>query len=252
MGNRMKKLFIVANWKMNGNKRSNEKLINCVNENVHRNKYIEVVICPPFTYLAQLLKIKSPNIMIGAQNISEKENGAFTGEISGYMIKDLNVNYVIIGHSERRQHYAETDDLINKKIGIACDHELNVIFCIGETSEEKEAGKTSKVIKQQLEIIYQLKPNNLLIAYEPVWAIGSGQTASSTAIQEIHQLINKELRSLNINNFSGVVYGGSVNSSSAQEIFSLNAVDGLLIGGASLEGKEFSSIARSSCENFIE
>ena len=129
---------------------------------------------------------------------------------------------------------------------------MKVIFCVGETSEEKEAGKTSEVINRQLEVIGQLKPNNLLIAYEPVWAIGSGQTASSTAIQEIHQLINKELRSLNINNFSGVVYGGSVNSSSAQEIFSLNAVHGLLIGGASLEGKEFSRIALSSCENFIK
>ena len=247
--------MFIANWKMNGSEHKVHKWIEEVTLTIPTQIQSRCVFCPPVCYLpmvSDLIKKRELKISLGAQDIDPDMEVSFTGGVSGSMLEELGCQYVIVGHSERRIHCKEDDKLLLQKLKAVLDNNMKVIFCIGETSEEKEAGKTSKVIKQQLEIIYQLKPNNLLIAYEPVWAIGSGQTASSTAIQEIHQLINKELRSLNINNFSGVVYGGSVNSSSAQEIFSLNAVDGLLIGGASLEGKEFSSIARSSCENFIE
>ncbi len=247
--------MFIANWKMNGSEHKVHKWIEEVTLTIPTQIQSRCVFCPPVCYfpmVSDLIKKRELKISLGAQDIDPDMEVSFTGGVSGSMLEELGCQYVIVGHSERRIHCKEDDKLLLQKLKAVLDNNMKVIFCIGETSEEKEAGKTSKVIKQQLEIIYQLKPNNLLIAYEPVWAIGSGQTASSTAIQEIHQLINKELRSLNINNFSGVVYGGSVNSSSAQEIFSLNAVDGLLIGGASLEGKEFSSIARSSCENFIE
>ena len=247
--------MFIANWKMNGSQHMVHKWIEEVNLTIPTQIQSQCVFCPPACYLpmiSDLIKKRELKISLGAQDIDPDMEVSLTGGISGSMLEELGCQYVVVGHSERRIHCKEDSKLLLQKLKAVLANNMKVIFCVGETSEEKEAGKTSEVINRQLEVIGQLKPNNLLIAYEPVWAIGSGQTASSTAIQEIHQLINKKIRSLNINNFSGVIYGGSVNSSSAQEIFSLNAVDGLLIGGASLEGKEFSSIARSSCENFIE
>ena len=184
----MKKLFIVANWKMNGNKRSNEQLINCINNKVYENANIEVVICPPFTYLPQILKLKTSSIKIGAQNISENQNGACPGEISGSMLQDLKVDYVIIGHSERRQMYNDTNAVIAQKFELAHQNNLIPILCIGESLNERKTGQTLPVIESQIKSIIETTRIELfaksIIAYEPVWAIGTCLLYTSDAADE--------------------------------------------------------------------
>ena len=168
----MEKLFIVANWKMNGNKRSNEQLINYINDKVYENVNIEVIICPPFTYLTQILKLKTSCIKIGAQNISERQNGAFTGEISGSILRDMKVDYVIIGHSERRQMYNDTNTIIAKKFELAHQNNLIPILCIGESLNERKKGQTLSVIESQIKSIIESTRVELftksIIAYEPI------------------------------------------------------------------------------------
>ena len=248
----MKKLFIVANWKMNGNKRSNEQLINCINDKVCENANIEVVICPPFTYLTQILKLKTSNIKIGAQNISENQNGAFTGEISGSMLQDLKVDYVIIGHSERRQMYNDTNAVIAQKFELAHQNNLIPILCIGESLNERKAGQTLSVIESQIKPIIETTRIELfaksIIAYEPVWAIGTGETASPEQAEEVHTNIRNimEVYDSNIASSIPILYGGSVNGANSKDLFTMGNINGGLIGGASLNGEEFVEIYQAA------
>ena len=244
----MKKLFIVANWKMNGNKKTNEQLINYINEKVYQNPNIEVIICPPFTYLTQIMELKTKSIKIGAQNISERQNGAYTGEISGSILQDMNVDYVIIGHSERRQMFHDTNSIIAQKFVLAHQNKLMPILCVGESLEERKKGQTQTIVQLQIKSVIESTGielfNKSIIAYEPVWAIGTGQTATPMQAEEVHSSIRSIIEEYdsNIATSIPILYGGSVNSANSKDLFTMSNINGGLIGGASLNGKEFIEI----------
>lgn len=216
------------------------------------NVEAEVILCVPYTDLFYaLLNTQGTNIKIGAQNMHFEETGAYTGEVSGKMLKVVGVEYVIIGHSERRQMFNETDETVNKKIKTAFENELKPIVCVGETLEEREAGKTVEKITTQtrlaLEGVNANQVKNTIIAYEPIWAIGTGKTATSedanNSIKEIRAEI-KKIYGEDIANEVIIQYGGSVKSSNAKELFNTSDIDGGLVGGASLKPEEFSKIVK--------
>ena len=248
----MNKLFIVANWKMNGSKISNEQLMEYINEYVYESANLEVVICPPYIYLDQIIKLKLPGIKIGAQNISERENGAFTGEISGSMLLDFNLDYVIIGHSERRQKYNDNNDVINQKFILAHQNNLTPILCVGETLDQRKQGLTLSVVESQIKSVIEATQIELLaksiIAYEPVWAIGTGETASPIQAEEVHSSIRKIIETYDSNIATSVplLYGGSVNAANSKDLFTMTNINGGLIGGASLNGEEFVEIYQAA------
>ena len=209
----------------------------------------EVVICVPFVDLADAIELaKGTNVKVGAQNIHFEEKGAFTGEISPKMLKEIGTEYVIIGHSERRQYYAETDESVNKKIKAALNHELKPIVCVGETLEQREAGITKDFVTTQVKNAFEglekEDAKKIIIAYEPIWAIGTGKTASKEDANEVCSWIREEIRSLygDIADEIIIQYGGSVKSSNAKELFSMPDIDGGLVGGASLDAEDFSKI----------
>ena len=210
----------------------------------------EVVLCVPYTDLFYaLLTAQDTNIKIGAQNMHFEEKGAYTGEVSGAMLKSIGVEYVIIGHSERRQYFAETDETVNKKIKAAFANGLKPIVCVGESLEEKEAGKTSEIITNQTKLALEGLTNeqvrNTIIAYEPIWAIGTGKTATSEDANNSIICIRNKIAEIYGNDVAQDViiqYGGSVKSSNAKELFNTSDIDGGLIGGASLKAEEFSKI----------
>ena len=244
----MKKLFIVANWKMNGSKNSNEQLINYINENIYENPNLEVIICPPFTYLTQITELKTKSIKMGAQNISESQNGAFTGEISGSILQDMNMDYVIIGHSERRQMYNDTNAVIAQKFELAHQNNLIPILCVGESLNERKIGETLSVVESQIKSVIESTRIELftksIIAYEPVWAIGTGETASPEQAEEVHSNIRSIIEEYdsNIATSIPILYGGSVNGANSKDLFKMNNINGGLIGGASLNEEEFVEI----------
>ena len=210
----------------------------------------EVILCVPYTDLFYaLLTAQNTNIKIGAQNMHFEESGAYTGEVSGKMLKAINVEYVIIGHSESRQYFAETDETVNKKIKSAFKYGLKPIVCVGETLEQREAGKAVDIITKQTELALEGLSNeqveNTIIAYEPIWAIGTGKTATSedanNAIKEIRNKIS-EIYGEETSSKVIIQYGGSVKSSNAKELFNMSDIDGGLVGGASLKAEEFSKI----------
>lgn len=210
----------------------------------------EVILCVPYTDLFYaLLNVQGTNIKIGAQNMHWEPNGAYTGEVSGQMLKAIGVEYVIIGHSERRQYFAETDETVNKKIKAALANGLKPIVCVGETLEQREAGQTEKVVTSQVEKAFEgieaSALNQIIIAYEPIWAIGTGKTATKEdANTTIMQIRKKIAEMYGQNEANGVIiqYGGSVKSSNAKELFEMSDIDGGLVGGASLKAEEFSKI----------
>lgn len=209
----------------------------------------EVIICVPFVDLADAIELaKGTNVKVGAQNVHFEEKGAFTGEISPKMLKEIGTEYVIIGHSERRQYYAETDESVNKKIKAALNHDLKPIVCVGETLEQREAGITKDFVTTQVknafEGLEQEDAKKIIIAYEPIWAIGTGKTASKEDANEVCSWIREEIRSLygDIADEIIIQYGGSVKSSNAKELFSMPDIDGGLVGGASLDAEDFSKI----------
>lgn len=210
----------------------------------------EIILCVPYTDLFYcLMNAQGTNIKIGAQNMHFAENGAYTGEISGKMLKSIGVEYVIIGHSERRQYFNETDETVNKKIKAAFENELKPIVCVGETLEQREAGKTESIITSQtrfaLEGLTADQVKNTIIAYEPIWAIGTGKTATSEDANNSIKAIRAEIKRLYGDDVAEEViiqYGGSVKSSNAKELFSTSDIDGGLVGGASLKPDEFSKI----------
>ena len=210
----------------------------------------EVVLCVPYTDLFYaLLTAQNTNIKIGAQNMHFEEKGAYTGEVSGKMLKAINVEYVILGHSERRQYFNETDETVNKKLKAAFTYGLKPIVCVGETLEEREAGKTTDIITKQTELalegLTEEQVANTIIAYEPIWAIGTGKTATSedanNSIKEIRNKI-KEIYGQKVSDRVIIQYGGSVKSTNSKELFSMSDIDGGLVGGASLKADEFSKI----------
>ena len=248
----MDKIFIAANWKMNGDSQSNKQLIETINQNVHENKTIEVIICPPFPYIDQVKRLKSPFIKIGGQNISECENGAFTGEVSASILHDMKMDYVIVGHSERRQIFNETNIILSQKFNLAHQHNLIPILCVGETLDERKNDQTIEVIETQIQsIIENTDPSlfdNSIIAYEPVWAIGTGETASPEMAEDVHANIRKILAAYNLESAASIpiLYGGSVNSKNSQALFEMDNINGGLIGGASLNSAEFIKIYRTA------
>lgn len=242
-----KPLTIIANWKMNGSQALIKNMIFHLSKaSISPNN--EVILCPPYLFLRDLLNYL-PQFSIGAQNCSSKhkEKGAFTGDISANMLKEVGCKYIILGHSERRSYYQETNDIVKQKAQFAIESNLIPIICIGETLEEKNTNKTLKIIEEQLETSLPDNANadNIIIAYEPVWAIGTGLTASNTDIETVHnyilQLLIKKFGS-SFENKIKIVYGGSVKVDNAQEIISIKNVHGLLIGGISLIPEDFKRI----------
>ena len=245
----MRRKVIAGNWKMNMLPGEAIEMINELTPLVKDTKN-EVILCVPYTDLFYaLLTAQNTNIKIGAQNMHFEETGAYTGEVSGKMLKSINVEYVIIGHSERRQYFAETDETVNKKIKAAFKYGLKPIVCVGETLEQREAGKAVDVITKQTELALEGLNNeqveNTIIAYEPIWAIGTGKTATSedanNAIKEIRNKIS-EIYGEETASKVIIQYGGSVKSSNAKELFNMSDIDGGLVGGASLKAEEFSKI----------
>ena len=229
-------------------------LVNGLKRELASVKELDIVVCPPFTALAAVSKaILESNIRLGAQNMSENNFGAFTGEIAAGMLKEFSVRYVILGHSERRQFQKESDELISRKTLAAHAAALKPIVCVGETLEEREAGQTEKVVEKQirgsLAGLSKDQMEETVLAYEPVWAIGTGKTATSAQAQEVHLFIRQKISEI----FDSVVashvriqYGGSVKPSNAKELMSQPDVDGALVGGASLDDRSFADIIKNS------
>jgi len=245
--------FIAGNWKMNTNIEEAVALIKTMQPQLNKIQGVEKVLCPPYIALnAAKGIIRGSTVKLGAQNMFYEEKGAFTGEISTHMLQDL-CDYVIIGHSERRQYFGETNELVNKKLKAAVQHNLKPILCIGETSEENEAGKTREVLGAQLincaDRLYFM--SGMVIAYEPLWAIGTGKNASgdeaNRTINFIRQFISR-LHGSGIANTARILYGGSVTASNIAEFMRQPDIDGALVGGASLKADDFVSIVRQASE----
>ena len=245
----MRKKIVAGNWKMNTTLQEGVELAKSVNEKVG-NTAATVVLCTPFIHLTEVKKeINKPGLYLGAQNCADKESGAYTGEVSAEMVKSTGADYVILGHSERRAYYGETDELLAVKVKLALKNGLTPIFCIGEVLEERESGKHFDVVKSQLKNgLFDLSPEDfgkIVIAYEPVWAIGTGKTASPEQAQEIHKVIRDSIKEKYGNTIAddcSILYGGSCKPSNAAELFANPDVDGGLIGGASLKTDDFMGI----------
>ncbi len=245
----MRKKVIAGNWKMNMLPNEAIAFIEEFTPLV-KDTENEVVLCVPYTDLFYaLLTAQNTNIKIGAQNMHWAENGAYTGEVSAKMLKSIGVEYVILGHSERRQYFNETDETVNKKLKVAFENELKPIVCVGESLEQRESGITAEIITSQTRLaLAGLTPEqvkNTIIAYEPIWAIGTGKTATSedanNSIKEIRQEI-EEIYGKDVADCVIIQYGGSVKSSNATELFNMSDIDGGLVGGASLKPDEFAKI----------
>ncbi len=246
----MRKKVIAGNWKMNNDLNGTVNLISELKKGVNDQTKATVIVCPPFTSLetAQTL-LKDSLIKFGAQNMYFEESGAFTGEISPSMLKSAGCEYVILGHSERRTIFGESDQIINKKIKTAIKHSLKPIFCIGETLEEREKGVTFEIIEKQirfgLEGLTESELPTMIIAYEPVWAIGTGKTASNEQAQEVHEFIRNLITKLFSAEFAQklvIQYGGSVKPENAKELLGQPDIDGALVGGACLKADSFLKI----------
>ena len=246
----MRRKVIAGNWKMNKSPKDVEEFMESFPGLVGDTEN-EVILCVPFIDLCKAVKLsKGTNVKIGAQNMHFKDSGAYTGEISPKMLNDLNVEYVIIGHSERREYFNETDKTVNLKIKAALTHDLKPIVCVGETLEQREAGITKEFVTGQvrnaLKEITEDELKKIIIAYEPIWAIGTGKTASKEDANEVCKWIREELRALygDVADEIIIQYGGSVKSSNAKDLFEMSDIDGGLVGGASLEPEEFSKIVK--------
>lgn len=250
----MRKKIAAGNWKMNTTPAEGLKLVSEILDNSSEvANDVELIVCPPYTHLATIIeKVKGSRVMVGAQNCAWELNGAFTGEISVPMLKEMGVTHVIIGHSERREYFHESDEMMLMKVRLTLSHGLSPIFCIGEKLEEREKGIQFAVVEEQMKnVIFQLSEEYLakvVIAYEPVWAIGTGKTATPEQAQKMHAFIRETIAE-NYNNrvaeIIPILYGGSVKGANAKEIFGMSDVDGGLIGGASLSVPEYIQIAKS-------
>lgn len=246
-----KKKIIAGNWKMNGDSESAKIIIDGILDAANSSQH-EVIIAPPFVYLAEVAnKIAGSKIQLSAQNVSDQLSGAFTGDISAAMLRDVKCKYTLVGHSERRQMYGETNELVATKVEIALNNGLTPILCVGETLQERESGVWKNIIVTQLEsVVLQCGIENfskIIIAYEPVWAIGTGLSASAEVANEVHEFISCTLsaKSDSIRPLLKVLYGGSVTAENSAQYMSEEYIDGVLVGGASLKPSVFSEIIRS-------
>lgn len=252
--NKERKLIIAGNWKMNKTVAEGLDLVRGLKIELSNVKEVDIVVCPAYTALSEVSKaILDSNIRLGAQNMSEYNVGAYTGEIAAGMLKEFSVRYVILGHSERRQYQKESDALISKKALAVHAASLKPIVCVGETLAEREAGQTEKVLETQvrgsLAGLSKEQMVETIVAYEPVWAIGTGKTATTAQAQEAHAFIRRVLSSTfdeNVARRVRIQYGGSVKPSNARELMSQPDVDGALVGGASLEARSFADIVKGS------
>ena len=247
----MRKKIVAGNWKMNLNLQEGVALAKELNEALAADKpNCGVVICTPFIHLASVAQVINQDVIgLGAENCADKEKGAFTGEVSAEMVKSTGAQYVILGHSERREYYKETPEILKEKVLLALKNGLKVIFCIGETLAEREANKQNEVVKAELEgSVFNLSEadfRNIVIAYEPIWAIGTGKTATAEQAEEIHAYIRSiiaEKYGEAVANDTSILYGGSCKASNAPELFAKPDIDGGLIGGASLKCADFKGI----------
>jgi triosephosphate isomerase len=250
-----RKLIIAGNWKMNKTVAEALDLVHGLKLELAKVKDADIVVCPPFTALSEVSKaiLSSKNIALGAQNLSEHTMGAYTGEIAAQMLKEFSVRYVILGHSERRMYQGETDELISKKARAAHVAALKPIVCVGETLTEREAGQMEKVLETQVQGslagLTKEQMAETVVAYEPVWAIGTGKTATAAQAQEVHAFIRRQLAKMfdeAVARKVRIQYGGSVKPANARELMSLPDVDGALVGGASLEVRSFADIVKNS------
>lgn len=239
---------MAANWKMNKTVPETVDFISAFIPEVRDVSDVDIVIAPPFTSLAIATgKAAGSNIMIAAQDVYFEEKGAYTGEVSPLMLQDVGCAYVIVGHSERRQYFNETDGVVNKKIKAARNNSLGVIFCIGESLEEREAGKTFEILEREvMRGLEGVPPEKIVVAYEPIWAIGTGKTATPDQAQDAHAFVREKLKALYGNKADElcILYGGSVTPDNVDTLMACNDVDGALVGGASLKVDSFSRIVK--------
>lgn len=249
----MRQPLVAGNWKMNGTREGAQRLAQDIIQGLKVGHAAEVLVCPPFVHLAEVSRaLKGSEVLLGAQSLCAEENGAYTGEVSGAMLKEFDCRYAIVGHSERRSLYGEGDAQVARKFMAAQKAGLVPILCVGETLAEREAGETPKVVARQLEAVLVTAGieafARAVVAYEPVWAIGTGRTAKSEQAQEVHALIRGQLkaRDVKISSTVRLLYGGSVKASNAAELFSMPDIDGGLVGGASLDAREFLAICAAA------
>lgn len=241
----MKKL-IAGNWKMNGSLAANEALLAALKQGLSAKPACDVVLCVPAPYLSQVQSLKAEAVDLGSQDVSAQASGAFTGEVSAAMLKDFGARYAIVGHSERRQYHGETDALVADKAKAALAAGITPIVCVGETLAEREAGRTEEIVKRQLAAVIHTNGHcisEIVVAYEPVWAIGTGKTASPEEAQAVHAVLRAQLKAATDQSARiRILYGGSMNAANAGSLLSQPDIDGGLIGGASLKAVDFLSI----------
>ncbi len=242
----MRNRFVVGNWKMHGNRASNRALLDAVLAGIGALRGVECAVCVPFPYLGDVAeRLQGSTLAWGAQNVSEHAQGAYTGEVSAPMLAEFSCRYVIVGHSERRQLCGETDAVVAAKYAAALAQGMTPILCLGETLEARDAGQTERVIGRQLQAVLDLNGRNsfekAVVAYEPVWAIGTGRTATPEQAQAVHAFLRQRVLS-----DTRILYGGSVKPENAALLFAMQDVDGGLIGGASLVATDFIAIARAA------
>jgi triosephosphate isomerase len=249
----MRRSLVAGNWKMHGSRAENASLVRSLLDQARADATTEVMLCPPFVYLHEVGRLlKDSDVALGAQSLCAEAIGAFTGEVSAAMLKDVGCSYVLVGHSERRQIYAEGDALVARKFVAAQSQGLVPVLCVGETLEEREGERTAQVVARQLDAVLAVCGvgafRSAVIAYEPVWAIGTGRNASPDQAQEVHAMIRGKVAALDatIGGSVRILYGGSVKASNARELFAMPDIDGGLVGGASLKADEFARICAAA------
>ncbi len=245
--------LVAGNWKMHGSRAENATLVNGLLDLLQPGKRAEILVCPPFPYLLETGRLlRDGGVALGAQSVCAEVQGAFTGEVSAAMLRDVGCTYVLVGHSERRHIFGESDELVARKFVAAQSQKIVPVLCVGETLDEREAGRTLDVVSRQIDAVMTVTGVKSLaravIAYEPVWAIGTGRTASGDQAQEVHAMIRAKIAALDatIGGSVRILYGGSVKASNAQELFAMPDIDGGLVGGASLKADEFARICAAA------
>jgi triosephosphate isomerase len=249
----MRTPLVAGNWKMHGSRADNASLVRSLLDLLRPESRADVLLCPPYVYLWETGRmLKDTDVGLGAQSLCAESQGAFTGEVSGSMLRDVGCGHVLVGHSERRQLFGETDAVVARKFVAAQAHGLTPVLCVGETLEERESGRTTEVVARQLEAVLSVcgaaALGNAVIAYEPVWAIGTGRNATPEQAQEVHAMIRGKVAALDATMAGSVriLYGGSVKASNARELFAMPDIDGGLVGGASLKAEEFAQICAAA------
>lgn len=251
----MRKFLVAGNWKMNGDTAANSALVAGIIAGQPESDNVELLVCPPFPYLAAIAaQVQGSRLKLGAQNVSEHGKGAFTGEVAPAMLTDIGCSHVIVGHSERRALYGESSAQVAAKFAAALEAGLTPILCVGETIEQREAGETEAVVKEQLDAVLDTagvaKLGRAVVAYEPVWAIGTGLTATPEQAQDVHRFIRAEVagRDEAVAESLQILYGGSMKGENAAGLLGMADIDGGLIGGASLKAGDFLAIANAAAE----